>query len=109
MVDEFLASDSSRELSDMLQELGAPEEVLAELAQHVLLVAMDRTERERAALAGLLSSLCVRGAMEASSVEAGVELVLRRLPDLELDVPKAAQYAAEVPASRPSRLPSRLA
>ncbi len=80
----------------MLLELAAPEELLAQLALHVLLVSMDKTERERAALAGLLSSLCVRGALEATSVEAAAEALLARLPDLSVDVPRVAEYAVEV-------------
>ncbi len=95
-MEEFLATESAREVGEMLLEAGAGEEEAGEVAGHVLLAAMDKTERERGALAGLLSSLCVRGAMEASSVEAGVELLLRRLKDIEIDVPKAAEYAAEV-------------
>ncbi len=36
----------------------------------------------------LLSSLVVRDAIEASGVEAGVEMVVKQLADLVIDIPK---------------------
>jgi hypothetical protein len=96
LVEEFVATGSGREASDWLVEQAPTEQAAAELAKHMLLVAMDKPDKERAAVAGLLSSLCVRGALHERDVEAGVELVLRRMGDLVLDVPKAADYMAEL-------------
>ena len=47
-------------------EQAATEAVAAELVKHAVLAAMDKPDKERAAVAGWLSSLCVRGALQAS-------------------------------------------
>ena len=96
IVDEYILCNSMTDASASIEDLQAPEDLIPELTKQMLLAAMDTPEKERVLVAGLLSSLCVRGALQTRDVEAGLELVLKRLEDLVLDVPKAADYAAEL-------------
>uniref|UniRef100_A0A7S0ME80 MI domain-containing protein n=1 Tax=Cryptomonas curvata TaxID=233186 RepID=A0A7S0ME80_9CRYP len=96
VVDEFLLSNSITDASVSVDELQSSEDMLSELCKQILLTAMDKSDKQRIMVAGLLSSLCVRGALQTSNVEAGLELFLKRLQDLMLDVPKANDYAVDL-------------
>ena len=98
IVDEFIMCGSISDASASVEDLQAPEDLLPELTKHMILAALDKPDKERVAVAGLLSSLCVRGALQTRDVEAGLELVLRRMGDVVLDVPKAAEYISELMA-----------
>lgn len=98
VVDEFILCNSISDAANSVEDLQAPEDLLSELSKHMLLKAMDKSEKERITVSGLLSSLCVRGSLQTSNVEAGLELVLKRLEDLVLDVPKAVEYVADLVA-----------
>ena len=98
LTEEYLASDNVRDVAKTVDELKAPDDMLAQLIKNMILSTMDKSEKERIMVSGLLSSLCVRGALEPSNVEAGLELVLKRLEDLVIDVPKAIEYTSNLMA-----------
>ena len=52
----------------------------------------------RRLIAELLSCLVVRDALQATAVEAGLELVLKQLPDLVIDIPKVRSLVCAVSA-----------
>ena len=46
-------------------------------------------------------SLCVRGVVSENDCEAGLELLLKSMPDLAIDVPKAEDYVSQVLNPKP--------
>jgi len=93
IVEEFLVSESSREAAISVAELKAAS-MHSELVKSILRLSMDKNDESRKQVVDLIASLCVRAAIEATDVEAGVELILKQLSDILLDVPKAKEYVA---------------
>eukprot|EP00960_Hanusia_phi_P028096 747205-Hanusia_phi.AAC.8 len=93
ILDEYLSCESGHDTALYIEELKAPQ-LNPHLIKKMLTVALDKSEKDQDMAAGLISLLCVRGSIEPEDVEAGVELLLRSLKDLVIDVPKAVTYTA---------------
>ena len=65
-----------------------------QLIKRLLTAAMDKPEADQDKAASLVSSLCVRGVVSENDCEAGLELLLKNLSDVTIDVPKAVDYVS---------------
>ena len=65
-----------------------------QLIKRLLTAAMDKPEADQDKAASLVSSLCVRGVLSENDCEAGLELLLKNLSDVTIDVPKAVDYVS---------------
>ena len=93
ILDEYLVCESSLDAAHFVQDLSCAQ-YHAVLIKRLLTAAMDKSVGDQDKAATLVSSLCVRGVVEESDCEAGVELLLKSIRDLAIDVPKAEEYAA---------------
>ena len=94
IVEEFLVCQSGRDAAESMVELKAPAHMHPLVVHKMLLVGLDKSEAERRLVAEMLSSLVVRDAVEATAVEAGVEELIKQLPDLVIDIPKVEDYVS---------------
>ena len=100
ILDEYLVCQSSHDAADFVQDLKAPL-YHPQLIKRMLTAAMDKTEAEQGMAATLVCSLCVRGVVSENDCEAGLELLLKSMPDLAIDVPKAEDYVSQVLNPKP--------
>jgi len=77
-----------------VDELGSPD-LRCHLVKAILRFAMDKDDAGRGMANVLLSSLVVRGALEATDVEEGLEMSLASLADTAVDVPRCHEYVSE--------------
>ncbi len=95
IVEEFLVTESGRDAAASVEELEA-REMYPELVRKMLALSMDKLDKDRDHVRALVSSLVVRGALEASDVEAGLDLLLRSIEELKIDVPLIVEYSADI-------------
>ena len=96
LVEEFLVSGSSQDAVTSLRELAEGEKGRAELVGRMLQLSLDKDEVARGAVLDLITALVVRGEVAPDEVEAGLEGLLRQVPELVLDIPKLADYLAHM-------------
>jgi len=94
LLDEFLSVADATEAAQCVADIGDAT-LHADLVKSILVLAMDRSDRDHIRVAGLLASLHVRGAIQGEQIECGFELVAKGLRDLLVDVPKAADIYAQ--------------
>ena len=92
IVEEYLVCQSARDAGLSVLELQAPEEMRAVLVQKMVLVAFDKKVPDHLLVAQLVSSLVVRDVIAPSHVEAAMELLLKQVGDLLMDMPKVLEY-----------------
>ena len=86
---EFILGGDFLEAARCIIELGSPQ-YHAHIVKRAVVLAMDKTGREREMIAVLLSSLHVRRVLSSQQVAVGFHLLLESMDDLLLDIPDAA-------------------
>jgi len=95
IVEEFLVCQSARDAAESVVALKAPVDMHALLVHKMLLVALDKSECDRRLVAELVCSLVVRDALLPPAVEAGLELLIKQVGDLAIDIPKVDDYLSD--------------
>mmetsp|Transcript_21960 Transcript_21960/g.52706 ORF Transcript_21960/g.52706 Transcript_21960/m.52706 type:complete len:455 (+) Transcript_21960:293-1657(+) len=93
VLEEYVKCQSSTDATVSVDEMGFPEH-RPEFVQRVISASMQRVEAERGLGPQLLSSLVMRGALEPSDVEAGLEVALNNMEEAQKTAPHAVDYAA---------------
>lgn len=98
ILSEYLLSNDSAEVTRRVHALArhASTSVSLLLVKSVIAKALDRGDRDRELLACLLSSLEVRGTITHLHIERGFRDMIARLPELQLDQPRAVPVLASM-------------
>lgn len=95
LVEEFFITGDVQETVAALKQLGVPH-FLHEAVKRAVLLAIDRTPAERAAVVKLLQAAKADAVVPQTVMEEGFSIVAQRLPDVVLDTPAARGIYAEL-------------
>mmetsp|Transcript_31550 Transcript_31550/g.44058 ORF Transcript_31550/g.44058 Transcript_31550/m.44058 type:complete len:424 (+) Transcript_31550:256-1527(+) len=91
---QYLCSTDASEIVAPISELGRPD-LNAHLVEFLVIEGIERNDLERELISELLAELDAKRVFTMADIEAGFDLVLPQLVDLNLDTPNAHQVAGK--------------
>jgi len=102
LVLEYFESGDLAEAKTCVKELNA-NYFHHEIIDKIIILTLDKTERERKMASELINSLVSEGIVSRNQLRMGVERVAKDIPDLQLDCPDAPKVFAELRKTLPEQ------